>query len=196
MHGGGDCQRAAHAKPHDRDLAARALQVLRRAPQILMRGIRKIEIAHQMVRLVRHGGQPALVEVRRERIVPGAGKPGGDAADLVVEPPPLLDDDDPRAPLPGSREIAFWLAAIRAANFDHGPHAMSPLVAVARQDAAASPTMQSVAPPPQRPWDDWVPRSFYLRAQCHRTVKMELSKKIKTALDETRILILGAQILL
>src|SRR5215472_12901926 len=69
------------------------------------------------------------------------------------------------------------------------------LLAISPQDAAASCPMQSVAPPPAV-WDDWISRPFYLRVQCHRTVKMELSKKIKTALNETRMLILGAQILL
>src|SRR5438045_3389610 len=44
--------------------------------------------------------------------------------------------------------------------------------------------------------DDTSSRPFYLQSPTASNPPMELSKKVKTALDETRMLILGAQILL
>src|SRR5207244_8158524 len=44
--------------------------------------------------------------------------------------------------------------------------------------------------------DDAALRSFYFQSPAPGIESMELSKKVKTALDETRMLILGAQILL
>ena len=56
--------------------------------------------------------------------------------------------------------------------------------------------MQSVAPPAVAVGTIGVSSSFYLRVCVTELSEMELSKKVKTALDETRMLILGAQILL
>src|SRR5205085_12094668 len=112
-----------------------------------MRRIGEVKVAHQVVRLVRDRREATLVEIGGKGVVAGARKPVGDAADLVVETPPFLDHDDARPALPGGREIALGLAAVGAGKLDHRAHAVSPLLGVARQDAAAFPSMQSVAPP-------------------------------------------------
>src|SRR5438270_10806181 len=68
------------------------------------------------------------------------------------------------------------------------------LLAVSRQDAAAPAAMQTRYPPRLR-----IPKGaavVLLAVAKHPCRPMELSKKVKTALDETRMLILGAQILL
>ena len=99
--------------------------MLRRAAQILIRRVGKIEPAHQVVGLIGHGGEAALVEVGRKRVVAGPGKTVGDAANLVVEAPPFLDHDDTRPALPGGREIALGLAAVGPGEFDHRAHAVA-----------------------------------------------------------------------
>ena len=66
----------------------------RRAAQILVRRVWEIEVGHQMVGFVGHGGEAALIEVGSERVVAGPRKSIRDAANLIVEPPPLLNDHD------------------------------------------------------------------------------------------------------
>jgi hypothetical protein len=100
--------------------------MLRRPAQILVRRVGEIELAHQMVGLVRLGGKTALVEIRGERVVAGAGKAVGNPADLVVEPPPFLDHHDAGATLPSGREIALGLAAVRSCEIHHRAHFRPP----------------------------------------------------------------------
>ncbi len=78
-----------------------------------------------MVSLVRHGGDPPVVEIGRKGIIAGAGKAVGDPTDLVVEPPPLLNDDDTGAAVAGDRQVPFGLATIGAREVDHRTHRIS-----------------------------------------------------------------------
>jgi hypothetical protein len=52
----------------------------------------------------------------------------GDPANLVVEPPPFLDDDDTRPAAAGTRQIALGFAAIGSRKFDHRAHVCLPFL--------------------------------------------------------------------
>ena len=80
-----------------------------------------------MVGLVWSADDPALVEIRGERVVPGAGKTIGDPADLVVQSPPFLDDHDAGPVIPGVREITLGAASVGPHKIDHDAHGSSPL---------------------------------------------------------------------
>jgi hypothetical protein len=89
-------QCTAHAKAGYADLAAAGLQELHRASDILRRRIAEIQPRHQMMRLFGLNRGLAAEEVGHERNVACVGQTVGDAADLFVDPPPFLDDDDCR----------------------------------------------------------------------------------------------------
>jgi hypothetical protein len=115
MHGGADGQRPAHAETHRGNLAAEASQVVDRTTNVLVCGAGKIEAVHQVAGLVRLLRDAALVEVGRQCVEPGAGEAVGDAADLVVEPPPFLDHHHTRTALPLQRQPAAASCCRRAA---------------------------------------------------------------------------------
>src|SRR5712691_490817 len=83
-----------------------------------------------MVGLIGCADDPPLVEIGGERVVAGAGKAVGDAANLVVQAPPFLDDHDAGPVIPGARHIAFGLATVGTRKFDHVAHGSSPLSVV------------------------------------------------------------------
>ena len=112
----GDSQRAAHTKAHYRDLAAGLLQVLDRAAQILVGRAGKIEALHHVVGFVRFRGDPAFVKVWRDGVVAGARKAVGDAADLVVQPPPFLNHDHAGPAVAGNAPDNPWCCRRRGAK--------------------------------------------------------------------------------
>lgn len=61
----------------------------------------------------------AQVEVGNERVVAGPCEAIRDTADLIIEAPPLLDDDYARASFPGGSEIALRRATVRASELDY-----------------------------------------------------------------------------
>jgi hypothetical protein len=76
-------------------------QVVDRAANVLVRGAGKIQAVHQVAGLVRLLRDAALEQVGRQGVEAGAGEAVGDAADLVVEPPPFLDHHHAGTTLPG-----------------------------------------------------------------------------------------------
>src|SRR5439155_25997969 len=76
------------------------------------------------------------------------------------------------------------------------PMARSPLPATRRRRRCRSAASNANPISGSRGEDDAALRSFYFQSPAPGIGSMELSKKVKTALDETRMLILGAQILL
>jgi len=71
----------------------------------------------------RAGAEDALCGARTlEDLEPGAREAVGHPADLVVETPPLLDNDHAGAPLAGSRQIAFSPSPVGACELDHRTH--------------------------------------------------------------------------
>ena len=125
VHRGGDRQRAAHAEAHDAHARARRCQVPGSAPDVLVRRAREVEPRHQVVRLVGLLSDAALVQVGREGGVAGAREPVGHAADLVVQAPPLLDDDDGRPSGAGLGQVAAGAATVRPLEFDASSHRRS-----------------------------------------------------------------------
>ena len=125
MHGGGDGQRAAHAETHGGHLAAtrQIAQVIDRAANVLVRGAGKIQAVHQVVGLVGLLRHAALEQIGRQGVVPGSGQAIGDAANLIVEPPPLLNYDHARTILRGVGKVTAARAAVRPVEFDHLSHA-------------------------------------------------------------------------
>jgi hypothetical protein len=51
---------------------------------------------HQVMRLLGLDRRLAAVQIRHQREVAREGQPVGDSTDLIIDPPPLLDDDDCR----------------------------------------------------------------------------------------------------
>ena len=94
-------------KPMTPTLPLDAGQMLDRAGDVLVRGADEVEAAHHVVGLVRLLRHAALVEVGRQRVVARAREAIGDAADLVVQPPPFLDHDDARLALAGFGQVAL-----------------------------------------------------------------------------------------
>ena len=93
-----------------------------RAANVLMRGAGKIEAVHQMTGLVRFLRDATLEQIGRQRVEPGRRKTIGNAADLLVEPPPFLDHYHTGSALPCIGQIAAADAAIRPLVFDHLSH--------------------------------------------------------------------------
>ena len=91
---------AAHAEADDAHAVAGhrvvAAEVVDGAGHVLGR-LLDVQRHHQLTGLVglRMGPSLAVVQVGRERDEPFAGVPVAHLLDLVVEPPPLLDHDDP-----------------------------------------------------------------------------------------------------
>jgi len=107
------------------DLVAVLPQLQRSAAQVLMGRRGKIETGHQVVGLVGLARQPALVKIGRQRVVAGAREAVGDPANLVVETPPLLNDDDPGPVVAGHRQVALACHAIRPGKVGHDTHRYS-----------------------------------------------------------------------
>src|SRR5262249_18930789 len=87
-------ERAAEAVAGDGDLAARAIaEEGDRAGDFLDR-LAEVERLHHLAGLVGVLGELAVIEVGHDRGEAGGGVALGDGLDLVVDAPPLLDDDD------------------------------------------------------------------------------------------------------
>ncbi len=96
--GGEEGERAPHAEADDPDrLAGQFAQVLDRAAHIL-RGALDIQLHHHLPGLVRLGGDHAVIEIGRERVIARRREALGDIFDMLLspQPPPLLEDDHAR----------------------------------------------------------------------------------------------------
>src|SRR5262249_34102802 len=91
---GDEGQRSTHAKTHDSCPTPTCLQVLHCPAHVLFRGAYPVEPSHEMVRFVRLGGDPPLIQIRRQRIKARGREAIAHPTDLIVESPPLLDDHD------------------------------------------------------------------------------------------------------
>ena len=89
-------QRTAHAKAGDANLRGARFEELHRAANVLRGGIAKVERAHEVVCFFRFDGGFASVQVGHQCLKAGNGKAICDAANLVIEPPPFLDDHNGR----------------------------------------------------------------------------------------------------
>ena len=117
--------RPAHAITRDADLGPVALEVLDRTANILLGGVEEIQRRHLLGRAVRVmiGHDDALVEVRRQGVEPREREAIDHRFDLLRQPPPFLDDDDPwRVAARGVGEIALGVAAVGAFERDLGAH--------------------------------------------------------------------------
>jgi hypothetical protein len=87
-------------------------------------GVAEVQPRHQVMRLFGLNRGLAAVEVGHERDVAGGGQTVGDAADLWVDPPPLLDDDDRRCTRSLLRfgQVALNRLPIGALEGDRGCH--------------------------------------------------------------------------
>jgi len=85
-----------------------------------------------MIGLIGLCRQPALVEIGRQCVVAGTGETVGDPANLVVETPPLLNDDDPGPVMARHRQIALGRRAIRPGKVGHDTHRYPPDYAFAK----------------------------------------------------------------
>src|SRR3954447_24894708 len=114
--GGPDGEAAAEAPAHGPDAALDAVvvrQIGHGAAHVLL-GLVHGHGHHLLLRLVRLLGGLAAVEVGREREEALLGEAVADLADVVVEPPPLLEDDHTGASAGvGLRQIAVGRPAIR-----------------------------------------------------------------------------------
>jgi hypothetical protein len=63
---------------------------------VLRGSVGEVEVAHHVLGFRRIKGDVAPVDVRHQSPVAAFGEPVDDALDLVVEPPPLLDNNDAR----------------------------------------------------------------------------------------------------
>jgi hypothetical protein len=107
---------AAHAEAHRADLAGgdggMVEQEVDRPGQVLGRLLGG-QFRHQPAGLVRVVGGLAAEQVRRQRHEAFLREPVGDVDDVVGKPPPLLDDDHPRASSGlRQRQVAVRLAAV------------------------------------------------------------------------------------
>ena len=77
--------------------------MLHRAAYVLTCGVAEIQVSHQVFGLLRVEANLTAVQIRDECAVAAFGVPVRDTFDLIVEPPPLLNDDDTRRLPAGSR---------------------------------------------------------------------------------------------
>jgi len=94
---GQERQGPTHAKAGDADFAAAGLQELHGTADILRGGIAEVQCRHQVMRFFRVERRLAAEKVGYESDVPRVRQTVGDAADLIVDPPPLLDHHDGRS---------------------------------------------------------------------------------------------------
>src|SRR5262249_58234340 len=119
------------------DLDAGALEELRGAAHGLVRGLQEIERVHLAARGlgVVIGNDRAGVEVGRERFVSGQCEAVADALDLLLQAPPLLDDDHAWSlGTSGLGEIPRRPLAVRPWECDVGAHALLPRLDLALSD--------------------------------------------------------------
>lgn len=115
-------QDAAHAEARYRDFAALPLQVVDGAADILIDGIAKVEAVHQVMGFFLFDGHLAPIQVWNQRQVACQGEAVGHAANLIVQAPPFLDDDNGRraVELCRLREIALHLLSVGTGERHHG----------------------------------------------------------------------------
>src|SRR5438105_4224387 len=89
-------QRTAHAVAGDADLRARLLQILHGAADVLGCRVAEVQAAHQVLGLLRVETDFAAIEIGHERAVSLLRVVIGHAPDVIVDTPPLLDDDEAR----------------------------------------------------------------------------------------------------
>ncbi len=126
--GGQECEGAAHAEPGDADLGASGrLQILHCTADVLSRRRAEVESLHQVLRFLLFERFLAAVEIRDQSTVSGRREVVRNAANLVVESPPLLNHDD--AGLGTVRiagQVAIDVGAIRTVVGDQVAHRGSP----------------------------------------------------------------------
>ena len=118
-------ERTAHAESgHAHLRAARTLEVLHGAADVLPCRIAEVEVVHQVPGLFRLHGFLAAIEIRHERPVSRCGELVRNPLDLIVEAPPLLDNHDTRRTVAPRRlhEIALSRLAVRPLEADHFAH--------------------------------------------------------------------------
>jgi hypothetical protein len=86
--------------------------VVHRSTHLLL-GLRHVHRHHLLLGLVRLLGGLAVEQVRRQRDVALRGEAVANAADVIVDPPPLLEHDDAGAFALGLGEVALRRCAVR-----------------------------------------------------------------------------------
>ena len=112
--GGEQAERAAHAEAGRADGATGQLLEVLHGPGRVLRRLFDVEGHEELARFVGLGRELAVVHVRREGDEAFSGEAVGDARDVGVQAPPLLEDDDALAAAArGLREIAAAGSAVR-----------------------------------------------------------------------------------
>jgi hypothetical protein len=127
---GDNGQRTAHAKAHDRRFAAIGFDVFDRAANVLLDGPRPIQPTHQMAGFICIFRYASFVEIRCERIETRGGQTIAYATDLLVEPLPLLKDNDVFGATSRPGQITCDPAAIGGGEMYRLAHNDAPLVSM------------------------------------------------------------------
>jgi hypothetical protein len=114
-------QRPAHAETGDADLLRVALEVLHGTANVLTGRIGKVELFHQVMGFLFFYGHRAAIQVRNQHHIARGSQAISNAANLFVQPPPFLNDHNPRRAfaLGGRGQVTTEVLTVRAFEGNH-----------------------------------------------------------------------------